>query len=79
MSDLVCSTIRNFVSSRSPRQIRDDEPLVQSGCFDSLGILELVTYIEREFAIQLADEDISPENFQSIQTVADLVTRRSRG
>jgi acyl carrier protein len=75
---MVSAKLRSFVSRRSPRQLGDDDSLIESGAFDSLGILELVTYIEREFDVQLGDEDVSPENFRSIKSVAGFLTGRLR-
>jgi acyl carrier protein len=74
----ICAKVRSFIARRSPRQVGDHEPLIESGVVDSMGILELVTFIEREFGVQLSDEDVSPENFRSIHSVAGFLTGRLR-
>jgi acyl carrier protein len=74
----VYSSLRTFVAERSGQTLADDASLIESGVFDSLGILELVAYIEKEFALQLEDEDVSPENFGSIRSVAGFVVDRMR-
>jgi acyl carrier protein len=74
--DVVYANLRTFIAARSGQTVSDDDSLIESGVFDSLGILELVAYIEKEFALQLRDEDVSPENFGSIRRVAGFVVDR---
>jgi len=57
-------------------KIIDSAPLLENGILDSLGILEVVTFIEHEFHIILNDDDLVPENFQSIECIAAFVQRR---
>ncbi len=44
---------------------------------DSLGILDLVHFLEEEFAVAIADEELQPENFQSLESVAEFVRKKS--
>jgi acyl carrier protein len=46
--------------------LRDDISLVEEGIVDSTGVLELVTFVEEKFAIVVQDDEIIPENFDSI-------------
>jgi len=46
--------------------IADADNLIEGGIVDSLGITRLVDYLERTFSIKIPDEDIVPENFESI-------------
>ena len=70
---IVYTRLRSFIAKRWPRAVGDDEPLIECGALDSLGILELVAYVEQEFHIQLSDEDVSPQNFRSIRSVAGFL------
>jgi acyl carrier protein len=69
--------IRSFVVSHFPlartRELGDDDSLLDTGIIDSLGILELVRYLEETFAIELTDDDLIPENFDSIAALAHFV------
>ena len=69
--------IREFVLSRFPlaRQagLSDDDSLLESGIVDSLGILELVDFLTSEFDISIADDDLTPENFDSIRSLIGFV------
>ena len=81
MQDNIVSThIKDFIWKHFPlartRKIVDADPLLENGILDSLGILEVVTFIEHEFQIILNDDDLKPENFQSICSIAAFVQRR---
>jgi acyl carrier protein len=71
--EILCAKIRSFIHDRFPtvvaKQLADEESLLESGAVDSLGILELVTYLDSELGIELADDDLSPENFGSIASI----------
>ena len=47
-----------------------------TGRIDSMAVFELVGFIEREFQIKLADDDLVAANFESAQTLAELIARR---
>lgn len=75
--------IRECIIRQSPlarkRGVRKDEPLLQNGILDSLGILELVNDLEQEFGISVEDEDLVPDNFQTIECLTAFVSaKRSR-
>ena len=53
-----------------------DQSLIGSGLIDSLAVLDLVEFLESEFAIQLDPEDLTGENFDTIAAMARLVTER---
>jgi acyl carrier protein len=69
--------IRSFVVQQYPaarkRPLDDHLPLLTSGIVDSLGMLDLVRFLEDSFAIQLSDEELTPENFASIASLASFV------
>jgi len=51
----------------------DDKSFLENGIIDSTGVLELVSFLEGEFGITVDDEDIVPENFQTITCLVDFV------
>lgn len=72
--------IRKFIVEHIPKarqlNIQDDDQLLENGLLDSLGILDVVTYLEEEFGISISDDDLTPENFQSIRTMFVYVQRK---
>lgn len=54
----------------------ENTSFLQEGIIDSTGVLELVTFIEEEFALVIRDEELVPENLDSIRRIADFLRRR---
>ncbi len=75
--DHVQQPIKGYMQERFPALQRLDldsaTELLQSNAIDSLGLLELIAYIEETFDVALDDDDLSPENFDSIDRIARLV------
>ncbi len=49
--------------------VSEDDDLLGSGLLDSLGIMQLVLFIEKEFAVDVPPEDVTIENFQSVAKI----------
>lgn len=62
-----------------PADLHDETSLLDSGAVDSLGILEIVGFIEERCGIVLADEDITPENFATVGRLQALIRERRNG
>ncbi len=71
---------RGFIVKSFPlvrkRNVGVDDPLLEGGIIDSLGVLDLIGYIEGEFRVVVFDEDLLPENFQTIQALTAFVQRK---
>lgn len=59
----------NFLHMRPGLEVVDNDPLLEKGIIDSVGVAELVVFLESEFQLTIADEEITEENFG---TVADI-------
>lgn len=64
-----------FVRNRGT-VIKEDEDLLSSGLIDSLGILKLVSFIEERFGIQIPEEDVVFENFNSVEAMSRFLANR---
>ena len=77
----IVSTIRNFVVENflfgKGEQLREDTSFLESGIVDSTGILELVAFIEETFGIRMADDELIPENLDSISNVVNYLRRKT--
>jgi acyl carrier protein len=73
--DTLKRKIRTFLIANFPlaRSMGDEDALLGNGVLDSLGILEVVTFVEREFGITIVDDELLPENFQSISRLATFL------
>ena len=69
--------IRKFIYDRFPlaksRKLQDSSQLLEEGVLDSLGVLELVNFLQDEHGIPIDDEELVPENFASIDAIAAFV------
>jgi len=77
---IVGDRIREFVMGKFPlarkRGIKDGDALLESGIVDSMGMLEIVSFIENRFNFQILDEELVPENFRSIERLIAFVHDR---
>ena len=54
-----------------------DTPLLEGGILDSLGILDVVSFLETEFSMVVYDEELVPENFQTLGTLSAFVLKKN--
>ena len=67
--------IENFLFEENPT-MKEDTSFLESGIIDSTGILELVSFLEEKFGISVADEELVPENLDSIGNVVAYLGRK---
>lgn len=68
----------NFMFQEDPESLSDDASFLETGIIDSTGVLELVCFLESTFGIEVADEEMLPENLDSVRAVTAYVTRKTR-
>jgi acyl carrier protein len=54
----------------------DDASFLEEGIVDSLGIMDLVFFIEETFGLTVKDEDLTPDNFDSVNRLANYIQRQ---
>ncbi len=73
----IASTLRAFVRENflfgQDTAFSDDDSFLGLGIIDSTGVLELVAFLEKQFEIHVADEELVPENLDSIQNLVRFV------
>lgn len=67
---------RNFLFSDKGFRYADDASFLQEGIIDSLGIIELVTFVEKEFGISVADHELLPSNFDSVSKLSAFISSK---
>jgi acyl carrier protein len=81
MENHLNAQIREFILEKFPlarkQRLKDTDALLETGILDSLGVLDLVNFIEQKFAIGMSDEDLVPENFQTIERIAAFVASKT--
>jgi len=67
----------NFLLSGNGFTLGDDDSLLDAGIVDSTGVLELILLIEETFGIEVADEEVVPENLDSVNRIAAYVEKKT--
>lgn len=70
--------ISNFPSARK-HSINNEDSLLESGIIDSLGVLEVVSHLVEHYGIEINDDDLMPENFNSVQSIAGFIQLKRNG
>jgi acyl carrier protein len=66
---------QNFLFG-SDQKLGEQDSLLDRGIIDSTGAMELVTFIESEFGVEVSDQDLVPENLDSLAAITAFVTRK---
>jgi acyl carrier protein len=78
---MIENTIRSFIvdelnTNGSSEGLADDYPLLDRGVLDSLGLFQLVSFLEDEYGVDVQDEELIPQNFGTISDIARLVREK---
>lgn len=55
----------------------ENQSLLETGIIDSLSLLRLVSFIEERFQVRLSDEELTPENFENLHAIVELIRRKT--
>ena len=77
----VTAEVEQFIISelsqgRGIDSIDPGDNLLAKGIVDSHGVMELVGFLEDRYGIAVADEDLTPENFESVARIGEFVARK---
>jgi acyl carrier protein len=67
---------QNFLYTRPRFELRDELDLFRNGIIDSMGVMELIEFIQDEFKVEIADDDITEENLGTVAAIARFVSKR---
>jgi acyl carrier protein len=66
----------NFLLGDDLEALPGNASLIEAGIIDSTGVLELVGFLEQHYGIRIADDELVPENLDSIDNVVSFVDRK---
>jgi acyl carrier protein len=69
--------VKEFMGNKPGTEFNSDSELILDGIIDSLGIFDLISFIEQQLRVKLELDDMIPENFESVNTIKALVMARS--
>jgi acyl carrier protein len=82
IADIIDETRRyvtdNFLYARRDRVVGEDEHLMERGIVDSMGMMELIGFLEERFGVQAPDDEITEQNFATLRRIAGFVAGKRR-
>lgn len=66
----------NYLFTDDNAALNNDDSFLEKGIIDSTGIMELIFFLEQEFQIRVDDEDMVPENLDSVNRISAFVGRK---
>jgi acyl carrier protein len=68
--------LKNYLFTEDESALSDSESLIRNGTIDSTGMLELIAHLEKTWSIKVADVEMIPANFESIDAIGAFVARK---
>lgn len=75
ISEIKSFVVSNFLFGRDDG-LNESQSFLDSGIIDSTGVLELVSFIEQRFGFTVADQELLPENLDSLRNLGAFVARK---
>ena len=67
--------IKEYLEEGDDREVKDDTRLITGGIVDSFSMVSLKRFLEKKYHIAIPDADATPDAFNTVDRIADLVTR----
>jgi acyl carrier protein len=67
--------IENFYVAE-PGSLADGDSLLERGIIDSTGVLEIISFLEQHFGVEVEDGELTPENFDSVANISTFVASK---
>ena len=71
--------VDNFLMGAAAAELRDDESFMESHVLDSVGVLELISFVEKKYGIKVEDHEMLPENLDSLEGIGRYLARKLNG
>jgi len=68
--------LENFLFTDDQSALNNEDSFLEKGIIDSTGILEVIYFLEDEFSIKINDEEMLPENLDSVNNIVNFVTQK---
>lgn len=78
ISDIQNQLIQYFEEHNGSRATADTQ-LLEEKIIDSMGIMELIAYLESQYRIEFADEDLTAENFKDMESIGRMIMTKKAG
>lgn len=68
----------NFLVEDGSTLLNDDDSFLEKGIIDSTGVIELISFIEKTFRINVEDEELIPDNLDSLNKIAIFINQKQK-
>jgi acyl carrier protein len=68
--------IENFLYGKDDNTLSDDVSFLEKGIIDSTGVLELVSFIEDKYGFSVSDDELVPDNFDTLNKLSAFVSNK---
>lgn len=68
--------LENYLFTDDQAALNNADSFLETGILDSTGILEVIYFIEEDFDIKVEDDEMIPENLDSVEHIVDFVSRK---
>jgi len=69
--------LENYLFSVDQSELNNDDSFLDKGIIDSTGVLEIIFFLDEEFGINVEDEEILPENLDSVNFIVNYINLKS--
>lgn len=70
--------LENFLFTDDPAALVDGKSFLSSGMIDSTGVLEIMYFVEEKFGFSISDDEMLPENLDSVDNLVAFVARKQK-
>ena len=67
--------VKEYLEDGDDRVVREDSPLITGGIVDSFSMVSLKRFLERKYTIQIPDAQATPQAFDTVNSIAELVKK----
>ena len=75
-AELEAFILDEIAVGRGMQSIAPDQDLLAGGVIDSLGVTQLVTFLEERYSIRVTDDELVPDNFRSLERMEAFIDRK---
>jgi len=68
--------LENYLFTDDQSELKNDDSFLDQGILDSTGILEIIFFLEDEFHIKIKDEEMIPDNLDSVEKIVSFIQRK---
>ena len=68
--------LENYLFTNDQNALANEDSFLDKGIIDSTGILEVIMFLEEEFGISVDDEEMVPENLDSVNNIVGFINRK---